>query len=44
MRLSIEKLSALGWEPPTESDDAVRKAAERLYEELQAERDRDAAE
>jgi UDP-glucose 4-epimerase len=34
MRLSIEKLAALGWEPPTSSDDAVRKATRQLYEEL----------
>jgi UDP-glucose 4-epimerase len=34
MRLSIEKLSALGWEPPTSSDDAVRTATRQLYEEL----------
>jgi UDP-glucose 4-epimerase len=26
MRLSIEKLSALGWEPDQSSDDAVRRA------------------
>ncbi|MFC6726188.1 NAD-dependent epimerase/dehydratase family protein, partial [Halobium palmae] len=25
MRLSVEKLSALGWEPPTSSDEAVRR-------------------
>ncbi|ELZ82794.1 NAD-dependent epimerase/dehydratase family protein [Haloferax larsenii] len=37
MRLSIEKLSALGWEPTASSDDAVRRAAEELYAELQAE-------
>jgi UDP-glucose 4-epimerase len=37
MRLSIEKVSALGWEPTTESDQAVRSAAEGLYEELRAE-------
>jgi UDP-glucose 4-epimerase len=37
MRLSIEKVSALGWEPSTPSDRAVRRAAEQLYEELQAE-------
>ncbi|WP_327052216.1 NAD-dependent epimerase/dehydratase family protein [Halomicrococcus gelatinilyticus] len=34
MRLSIEKLSALGWEPPTSSDDAVRRATRQLHEEL----------
>ncbi|WP_152040680.1 NAD-dependent epimerase/dehydratase family protein [Salinigranum salinum] len=37
MRLSIEKLSALGWEPSTASDEAVRQAAEQLYDELRAE-------
>ena len=39
MRLSIEKLSALGWEPSISSDDAVRKAAEQLTAELRAERE-----
>ncbi|MEZ3116138.1 NAD-dependent epimerase/dehydratase family protein [Halobaculum sp. MBLA0147] len=34
MRLSVEKLAALGWEPPRSSDEAVRRAAEELYEEL----------
>jgi len=34
MRLSIEKLSALGWEPPESSDDAVRRAARQLADEL----------
>jgi UDP-glucose 4-epimerase len=34
MRLSIEKLAALGWEPPESSDDAVRRAARTLVEEL----------
>lgn len=34
MRLSIEKLSALGWEPTVESDDAVRQAADELIAEL----------
>ncbi|QLG62152.1 NAD-dependent epimerase/dehydratase family protein [Halorarum salinum] len=34
MRLSVEKLSALGWEPPASSDDAVRRAARDLVEEL----------
>jgi UDP-glucose 4-epimerase len=38
MRLSIEKLSALGWEPSIPSDDAVRRAAEQLTAELRAER------
>jgi len=33
MRLSIEKLSELGWEPEYESDEAVRKAARDLIEE-----------
>ena len=30
MRLSIEKLSALGWEPTESSDDAVRRAVREL--------------
>ncbi|MFH5798714.1 NAD-dependent epimerase/dehydratase family protein [Haladaptatus sp. CMAA 1911] len=34
MRLSIEKLSALGWNPTQSSDEAVRAAAEQLYDEL----------
>ncbi|WP_306052620.1 NAD-dependent epimerase/dehydratase family protein [Natronococcus wangiae] len=34
MRLSIEKLSSLGWDPTLESDDAVRRAAEELREEI----------
>ncbi|WP_277552335.1 NAD-dependent epimerase/dehydratase family protein [Halobaculum limi] len=34
MRLSVEKLSALGWEPPTSSDDAVRAATRDLLDEL----------
>ncbi|USZ67911.1 NAD-dependent epimerase/dehydratase family protein [Halorussus salilacus] len=38
MRLSIEKLSALGWEPSTSSDEAVRKATRQLLAELRAER------
>ncbi|WP_246983368.1 NAD-dependent epimerase/dehydratase family protein [Halorientalis marina] len=33
MRLSIEKLSALGWEPEQSSDDAVRKATRVLLDE-----------
>jgi UDP-glucose 4-epimerase len=37
MRLSIEKLSALGWEPDASSDDAVRRAARELVAELRAE-------
>jgi UDP-glucose 4-epimerase len=32
MRLSIEKLSALGWEPEGSSDDAVRRATSELLE------------
>ena len=36
MRLSIEKLSALGWEPDDSSDDAVRRATRQLVEELTA--------
>jgi len=32
MRLSIEKLSALGWEPDGSSDDAVRRATGELLE------------
>jgi len=38
MRLSIEKLSALGWEPSQSSDEAVRRATEELVAELRAER------
>ncbi|ESP87662.1 NAD-dependent epimerase/dehydratase family protein [Candidatus Halobonum tyrrellensis] len=34
MRLSIEKLSALGYEPPGSSDEAVRRAAEDLADEI----------
>jgi len=37
MRLSIEKLRALGWEPPESSDDAVRRATRQLASELRAE-------
>ena len=33
MRLSIEKLRSLGWEPGESSDEAVRAAAERLLEQ-----------
>ncbi|WP_415381816.1 NAD-dependent epimerase/dehydratase family protein [Halosimplex sp. TS25] len=33
MRLSIEKLSALGWEPDDSSDDAVRRATRELLAE-----------
>jgi UDP-glucose 4-epimerase len=36
MRLSIEKLAALGWEPDDASDDAVRRATRELVAELQA--------
>ena len=39
MRLSVEKLSGLGWEASESSDDAVRRATEELYAELRAERD-----
>jgi len=34
MRLSIEKLAGLGWEPSQSSDEAVRRAAEQLAAEL----------
>ncbi|ELZ08129.1 NAD-dependent epimerase/dehydratase [Natrinema thermotolerans DSM 11552] len=34
MRLSIEKLSALGWEPRLSSDEAVRQATREIIEEL----------
>jgi UDP-glucose 4-epimerase len=34
MRLSIQKLSALGWEPAETSDAAVRRATRELVEEL----------
>jgi UDP-glucose 4-epimerase len=34
MRLSIDKLAALGWEPAQSSDDAVRQATEELLAEL----------
>jgi UDP-glucose 4-epimerase len=33
MRLSIEKLAALGWTPEHSSDDAVRRAARELVAE-----------
>jgi len=33
MRLSIEKLSALGWEPSGSSDDAVRRATRELLDD-----------
>ncbi|WP_049894419.1 NAD-dependent epimerase/dehydratase family protein [Salinarchaeum sp. Harcht-Bsk1] len=34
MCLSVEKLSALGWEPTRSSDDAIRRATRQLIEEL----------
>ncbi|MEF8777162.1 MAG: NAD-dependent epimerase/dehydratase family protein [Haloarculaceae archaeon] len=34
MRLSIEKLSALGWDPTDSSEDAVRRATRELLQEL----------
>jgi UDP-glucose 4-epimerase len=34
MRLSVEKLAALGWEPAQSSDDAVRQATRELLAEL----------
>jgi len=34
MRLSIEKLAALGWEPALSSDEAVREATGELLEEV----------
>ena len=34
MRLSIEKLSALGWEPTRSSDEAVRRATREILTEL----------
>ncbi len=34
MRLSIEKLAGIGWEPQLESDRAVRRAARELADEL----------
>ncbi|MFB6252113.1 MAG: NAD-dependent epimerase/dehydratase family protein [Halobellus sp.] len=37
MRLSIEKLAALGWEPRHSSDEAVRRATRELVAELRAE-------
>jgi len=33
MRLSIEKLSAVGWTPEMSSEDAVRRAVRELLEE-----------
>lgn len=35
MRLSIEKLSELGWKPEYNSDEAVRKATRNLIKEIQ---------
>ncbi|QCS41539.1 NAD-dependent epimerase/dehydratase family protein [Natrinema versiforme] len=35
MRLSIEKLSALGWEPRLSSDEAVRRSTREIIDELQ---------
>jgi UDP-glucose 4-epimerase len=37
MRLSIEKLAALGWEPPHSSDECVERATRELAAELRAE-------
>ena len=34
MRLSIEKLADLGWEPSIESDEAVRRSARELIDEI----------
>ena len=34
MRLSIAKLADLGWEPSIESDEAVRRAARQLIDEI----------
>jgi UDP-glucose 4-epimerase len=34
MRLSVEKITALGWEASMESEAAVRRAAEEMYAEL----------
>jgi len=39
MRLSIEKLSALGWEPTQSSDEAVRRATAELAAELRSARE-----
>jgi len=33
MRLSVEKLAALGWEPDDSSDDAVRRATRELLDQ-----------
>ncbi|AUX10094.1 UDP-glucose 4-epimerase [Halalkaliarchaeum desulfuricum] len=37
MRLAVERLSSLGYEPELSSDEAVRRAAEQLYAELREE-------
>jgi hypothetical protein len=34
MRLSVEKLAGLGWEPSQSSDEAVRRATRELLAEL----------
>jgi len=34
MSLAIDEIAALGWEPDLESDEAVRRAAEELAEEV----------
>jgi UDP-glucose 4-epimerase len=34
MRLSIERLVDLGWEPSIESDEAVRRSARELIDEI----------
>lgn len=34
MRLAIDRLESLGWEPDLESDEAVRRSAEELAVEL----------
>ena len=34
MRLSIGKLADLGWEPSVESDEAVRRSARELIDEI----------
>ena len=34
MRLSIERLADLGWEPSIESDEAVRRSARELIDEI----------
>ena len=37
MRLAVDRLSSLGYEPELSSDEAVRRAAEQLYAELREE-------